>query len=190
MTTSKRRYITSIEVDRLLMAAKKSSHGVRDYCLLLMCFIHGCRVSELRSLRCSDIDARKGTIFISRLKNGLSTQQPISDRERIAIKKWLLVRMNMIGADSDWLFISSRGSQFTRQQIYRLVKSYGLKAKLLVSIHPHMLRHACGFALADQGLDTRLIQDYLGHRNIRYTVHYTASNASRFHRAWKDSQFK
>ncbi|OTA14182.1 FotT [Xenorhabdus beddingii] len=47
-----------------------------------------------------------------------------------------------------------------------------------------MLRHACGYALADNGVDTRLIQDYLGHRNIRHTVRYTASNAGRFETIW------
>ncbi|HFV9295705.1 TPA: tyrosine-type recombinase/integrase, partial [Serratia fonticola] len=51
---------------------------------------------------------------------------------------------------------------------------------LNVSVHPHMLRHSCGYALADDGIDTRLIQDYLGHRNIQNTVIYTASNAKRF----------
>jgi type 1 fimbriae regulatory protein FimB len=51
--------------------------------------------------------------------------------------------------------------------------------------HPHMLRHACGFALADQGADTRLIQDYLGHRNIQHTVKYTATNPARFEKLWR-----
>ncbi|MCM4604482.1 tyrosine-type recombinase/integrase, partial [Escherichia coli] len=53
------------------------------------------------------------------------------------------------------------------------------------AVHPHMLRHACGFALADNGVDTRLLQDYLGHRNIQHTVRYTASNAARFKGVWK-----
>ncbi|EIM8216809.1 tyrosine-type recombinase/integrase, partial [Escherichia coli] len=56
--------------------------------------------------------------------------------------------------------------------------------------HPHMLRHACGFALADNGVDTRLLQDYLGHRNIQHTVRYTASNAARFKGVWKKSLVK
>ena len=51
--------------------------------------------------------------------------------------------------------------------------------------HPHMLRHACGFALADQGADTQLIQDYLGHRNIQHTVRYTATNPARFEGLWR-----
>ncbi len=64
---------------------------------------------------------------------------------------------------------------------YRVLR--GL-AGLPLEIHPHMLRHSCGFALANMGIDTRLIQDYLGHRNIRHTVWYTASNAGRFYGIW------
>lgn len=65
-----------------------------------------------------------------------------------------------------------------------LQKCSGLAA-LPLRAHPHMLRHACGFALADQCADTRLIQDYLGHRNIQHTVKYTATNPARFQRLWQ-----
>jgi type 1 fimbriae regulatory protein FimB len=54
-----------------------------------------------------------------------------------------------------------------------------------VAVHPHKLRHACGFGLADLGADTRLIQDYLGHRNIQHTVCYTATNPARFEELWR-----
>jgi len=63
-----------------------------------------------------------------------------------------------------------------------MIGRYGELAGLSVDARPHMLRHACGFALADQGADTRLIQDYLGHRNIQHTVRYTATNPARFER--------
>jgi len=66
-----------------------------------------------------------------------------------------------------------------------LLKKYSIVAGLSVLAHPHMLRHACGYALADQGADTRLIQDYLGHRNIQHTVRNTASNPARFARLWR-----
>ncbi|HHA2250326.1 TPA: tyrosine-type recombinase/integrase, partial [Enterobacter ludwigii] len=80
---------------------------------------------------------------------------------------------------------SRRGGPLTRQRIYNLIQELGEKAGLSLCSHPHMLRHACGFALADRGIDTRLIQDYLGHRNIRHTVRYTASNAERFEGVWR-----
>jgi type 1 fimbriae regulatory protein FimB len=66
-----------------------------------------------------------------------------------------------------------------------MIRDYGRNAGLSVASHPHMLRHACGYALADQGADTRLIQDYLGHRNIQHTVQYTATNPARFERLWR-----
>ena len=66
-----------------------------------------------------------------------------------------------------------------------LIRDYGRLTGLPVEAHPHMLCHACGFALAYQGADTRLIQDYLGHRNIQHTVRYTATNPARFERLWR-----
>ena len=59
------------------------------------------------------------------------------------------------------------------------------RAGLPLPVYPHMLRHACGYALADQGADTRPIQDCLGHRNIQHAVRYTAANPARFERLWR-----
>lgn len=64
------------------------------------------------------------------------------------------------------------------------LRKYDEKARLPVAVHAHMLRHACGIALADQGADTRLIQDYLGHRNIQHTLRYTATNPASFEKLW------
>jgi len=86
---------------------------------------------------------------------------------------------------TDDLFISERGNQLNRRTAWQMIRQYGREAGLLVEAHPHMLRHACGFALADQGADTRLIQDYLGHRNIQHTVRYTATNPIRFEKLWR-----
>ena len=68
---------------------------------------------------------------------------------------------------TDAFFISERRGPLSRKTAWAMIRDYGELAGLSVDAHPHMLRHACGFALADQGADTRLIQDYLGHRNIR-----------------------
>ena len=83
------------------------------------------------------------------------------------------------------LFISERRTALSRQMAWVIIRDYELAAELGVASHPHMLRHACGYALADQGADTRLIQDYLGHRNIQHTVMYTATNPARFERLWR-----
>jgi len=72
----------------------------------------------------------------------------------------------------------------TRQAFNYICAEVGRRAKLPVKVHPHMLRHTCGFALANKGRDTRLIQDYLGHRNITHTQIYTRTAAVRFERLW------
>lgn len=183
--SSTRRYLTQSEVGLLLEAARTGAHAERDYCLIYMSFIHGFRVSEARYLRLSNIDLKEGTLYIHRLKQGFSTTHPMLRDEIRAVKAWLRVRATMAGAESDWLFLSRNGVPLSRQRIYTLIQRLGKRAGLSLCSHPHMLRHACGFALADRGVDTRLIQDYLGHRNIRHTVRYTASNAERFEGVWR-----
>ena len=107
-----------------------------------------------------------------------------------ALKNWLDIRKTYPHADSEWLFLSRKGNPLSRQQFYQIISSSGGTAGLTIEIHPHMLRHSCGFALANMGIDTRLIQDYLGHRNIRHTVWYTASNAGRFYGIWDNVKEK
>lgn len=175
-----RKYLNHNEVSLLKSGIHDGLNTVRDICMITMCYFHGFRASELCNLRLGDVEIEEKRVFIHRLKNGFSVQHPLQDEEIILLDKWLSIRENYKNATSPYLFLSRRGGRLSRQQIYRLVRKYGEVAGLDVPTHPHMLRHACGFKLADNGLDTRLIQDYLGHRNIQHTVHYTASNASRF----------
>lgn len=183
---NQRKHLTQSEVGRLLTCAKKSKNPERDYCLVYMTFIHGFRVSEVCQLRLSDMDLVAKSLFIRRIKNGFSTNHPLLESEIKAIHAWLKVRQVKPDTESEWLFVSRQGGQITRQRVYQLISQFGEQAGLSVTPHPHMLRHACGFALADRGIDTRLIQDYLGHRNIRHTVRYTASNAERFEGVWHE----
>lgn len=169
----------------LLKSTKRNYIPERDYCLILLCFLHGFRASEICSLRKTDIDLVDDVIYINRLKKGFSTVQPLLKFEKEVIRKWILKRDELIGAETDWLFISKKGLKLSRQQFYRIINKAGKHAGIKFTVHPHMLRHACGFALADRGIDTRLIQDYLGHRNIRHTVWYTASNSKRFYGIWE-----
>lgn len=181
---SQRKYLTQSEVERLLQQALAGGNAERDYCLIYMSFIHGFRVSEVCHLRLSDLDLRGHSLYIRRIKSGFSTSHPLLKDELRAIRAWLAVRAGLPGADSDWVFLSRQGNALTRQRVYQIISQLGQAADISVVPHPHMLRHACGFALADRGIDTRLIQDYLGHKNIRHTVRYTASNAERFEGVW------
>ncbi|QZY66581.1 tyrosine-type recombinase/integrase (plasmid) [Providencia rettgeri] len=179
-----RKFITRTEIEALLNATKQGRYPERDYCLLLMGFLHGFRVSELRYLSISDINFTENTLYVRRLKGGLSTTQPLDPLEIEAIHAWLEKRQSFAAAEDPWLFLSQKHQPLSRSQIFRLMEKYGELAELGVKVHPHMLRHACGYALADLGRDTRLIQDYLGHRNILHTVIYTASNPARFNGIW------
>lgn len=189
---SMRKYITQNEWRAFFNAINSSSSHIRDKPMFLMAYQHGLRVSELTGIRISDLDLQDKTVYIKRLKNGFSTIHPLQNYTIELIKKWLVYRnkQKALNECNDWLFISNKGSRLSRQWIYKLGQKYSRVAGLQISFHPHMLRHACGYALADQGLDTRLIQDYLGHKNIHHTVHYTASNAARFSQVWCNLQGK
>lgn len=181
-----RKYITHSEWKLLFSAINGTRNEARDKALLQMAYIHGLRVSELVDLRLGDFDMTEKIVFIRRLKNGLSTFHPLQPETIELLQRWMQVRKTYAkGSHEDYLFLSTHGKKISRQWVYKLCARYSQRAGLKVKVHPHMLRHACGYALANQGLDTRLIQDYLGHRNIHHTVLYTASNPRRFQRAWQ-----
>lgn len=183
---TRRRYLTYHEVCNMMNAVRSGSSGARDYCLILLGFRHGMRISELLGLRYQDMDLQAGRINVQRLKNGFSTIHPLMPDELQAIHNWTRVRSTWRGGSStDAVFLSRKGGALSRQQAYRIIRDAGEQADIATSTTPHMLRHACGYELAERGADTRLIQDYLGHRNIRHTVRYTASNAARFIGLWE-----
>ncbi len=177
-------FLTESEMKKFLGAARKTRHGIRDHCLMLMAFRHGLRVSELIDIRLKDLDLDSARIYVRRLKGSLSTHQPIEGDELRAIRAWLKVRENYPNSSANYLFLSERGP-LTRQAVNYLTKQIGNHAKLGFNVNPHMLRHSTGFYLANKGFDTRLIQDYLGHRNITHTVRYTRTAAHRFEGLWR-----
>ena len=99
--------------------------------------------------------------------------------------KLLLTERAKMKPEMDAFFISERRIPLSRKTAWVAIRAYDRQAGLSVEAHRLMLRHACGFALADQGADTRLIQDYLGHRNIQHTVMDTATNPARCERLWR-----
>ena len=193
-----RKHLTLLEVDRLLAATKDNPRtGLRDRCLILLMFRHGLRVTEACAMRVDQVDLESRILQVQRLSGGLSTTQPLRTEEIRLLKGWMAERERWLrqwrrkeggtGAalDRHALFLSARGTALSRKTFWALLRRYGELAELSLPPHPHMLRHACGFALADQGADTRLIQDYLGHRNIQHTVRYTATNPVRFEKLWR-----
>jgi len=172
-------FLSDDEIKTLLNASKKTRYPKRNYLLLLMMYRHGLRVSEAVNLKKSDVNLKESRLWISRLKNGLSVEHPISGDELRAIKRYLNSRNDSL----PWLFSNERGLPLTRQAVNYIVKVVSKKAKL-ENIHPHTLRHSCGFYLANKGYDLRLIQDYLGHRDPKHTALYTRVISKRFEKLW------
>ena len=176
-----REYLTEAEVERLIAAARKNRWGHRDATMILVAYRHGLRVSELIDLRWDQVEFRTGSLHVRRVKQGTPSTHPIPGDDLRALRR--LQREQ--GPKSSFVFTSERGSPFTTAGFARMVERAGIEAKLGFKAHPHMLRHACGYALANRGHDTRALQAYLGHRNIQHTVRYTELSPTRFRDFWR-----
>lgn len=175
-----REYLRSDEVDLLLKAASKTGrHRQRDRALILLMYRHGLRASEAARLRWHQIDWKLCQIHVNRQKNGRSSVQPLGGDELRLLR--VLQRQY---PDHPFLFVSELGAPLSERSIHRIVQRMGETAKLGFPIHPHMLRHGCGYYLAAKGTDTRTIQDYLGHQQIQHTVKYTELAPGRFEGLW------
>jgi integrase len=176
-----REYLTDAEVARLTEAAKDNRYGHRDATMILVAYRHGFRAVELTDLRWDQIDFSRATLAVRRAKRGTPSTHPLQGDEMRALRK--LQREQE--PKSPFVFTSERGSPFTTAGFARLVERAGAAAGFKFKAHPHMLRHACGFALANKGHDTRALQAYLGHRNIQHTVRYTELSPDRFKDFWR-----
>ncbi len=179
-----REHLTQGEVDKLIEAAKGNRQGHRDATMILIAFRHGLRASELIDLRWDQVDFNGAVLHVRRVKAGTPATHPLTGAELRALRR--LQRE----ASSPFVFVSERGSPFTVSGFRRMVERAA--SGLDIKAHPHMLRHASGFKLANDGVDTRALQAYLGHKNIQHTVRYTelAPRGSRGFgeaRAWQRS---
>ncbi len=178
-----REYLTEEEVGRLLLAAQGvGRHRHRDATLIMLAYRHGLRVTELVNLRWDQIDLDQALLHVRRVKRGKPSVHPLRRTELQALR----TLQAGTAADRQYVFTSERGRPLTTDAIRKIVARAGREAGLPFSIHPHMLRHACGYKLAQAGQDTRAIQDYLGHQNIQHTVRYTHLSSERFRDFWSD----
>ena len=177
-----REYLTEQEVDLLIGAAKKTGrHGHRDATLILLAYRHGLRVTELVSLRWEQIDLKHGLLHVNRVKNGTASTHPIRGPEIRALRK-----LQRDYPETPYVFVTERKGPLTTSTVRKMITRAGDKTSVPFPVHPHMLRHACGFKLANDGHDTRAVQHYLGHKNIQHTVKYTELTSKRFDKFWSD----
>lgn len=141
---------------------------------------HGLRATEASQLRWNDVDIKAGRMHINRLKKGNPSTHPIYGDELKALRQLEKNRK------SSFVFESERGTHITDSGIRQIIVQLGNLAGFDFPLHPHMLRHSCGYYLANKGCDTRLIQDWLGHKNINCTVIYTRLSPNRFEGIFDD----
>lgn len=176
-----REHLTPAEVHRLIEAAKANRQGHRDSTMVLICFRHGLRGAEITDLRWDQIDFSGAVMHVRRVKNGTPATHPLTGTEMRALR-----RLQREAPQSPFVFVSERGAPFSVSGFRRMIERAADSAKLEIKAHPHMLRHACGYALANRGVDTRTLQAYLGHRNISNTVRYAELAPGRFKGLWSD----
>jgi integrase len=176
-----REYLTPAEIEKLTKEARKGRWGHRDATLILIAYRHGLRAIELCDLEWSQVTFdRNAVLHVRRAKSGTPSVHPLRGDEVRALRE--LQRQTT----SNFVFETERGGPFTTDAVNRLVKRIGERATLAFPIHVHMLRHACGFALAGKGVDTRALSHYLGHRSLQSSERYTQQSAARFKDFWRD----
>jgi site-specific recombinase XerD len=182
VTRRSREYLTAEEVDMLMRAARRPGHyGQRNATLILLMYRHGLRVAEVIRLQWAMLDLKAALLHVRRVKNGLAALHPLRGTELRALR-----HLQHTYAGMAYVFVSERGGPLTARTVHHIVAEAGRAAGFAFPVHPHMLRHACGFYLANKGVDTRALQQYLGHRNIQHTVRYTELTAQHFQNFWED----
>lgn len=177
-----REFLSPAEVERLVEAAQKvGRHGHRDGTMILIAYRHALRVSELTALRWDQVNLAQGLLHVRRRKNGNPSTHPLHGPELRALR-----RLQRDYPNSPYIFTGERKGPLTDSTVRKMVARAGISAGLDFPIHPHMLRHAAGYKLANDGQDTRAIQHYLGHKNISHTVRYTELSPERFKDFWQD----
>jgi len=171
---AERRYLRPDEANRLIEAAgQRGRYPFRDRTLVRLIYRHGLRASEAVNLRWSQLDLENGTIHVARVKGSKDSTHTMGRDELRDLRR---LRRDVTGL---YVFETERGGPLSVDALQYVVREAGRLAGLDLEVHPHMLRHAAGYCLANEGVDTRLIQEFLGHRDIRHTVRYTELSARR-----------
>jgi type 1 fimbriae regulatory protein FimE len=181
-TRRPREYLTVKEVTKLMDGAREHGrYGHRDATMILIAYRHGLRAAEACALHWDQVDLGRGLLHVRRIKNGMSSVHPMGGTEIRALRR--LMREQ---PESRHVFLTERRSPMTTAGFRKMMGRISEQARFPFPVHPHMLRHACGYKLANDGQDTRAVQHYLGHKNIQHTVRYTELSPERFKSFWED----
>ena len=175
-----REYLTEAETERLMDAARKGRWGHRDATLILLMVRHGLRVTEAVDLKWDQFDLGKGHLHVRRLKNGIASVHPLQGDELRALRRLHKEQE----PKSAFVFTSERGAPMSRFNVNKMVAKAGETAGIR-NCHPHQLRHACGHLLADAGHDTRRLQLWMGHSDIKHSARYSELSARPFRDFWR-----
>jgi Phage integrase family len=139
-----REYLTEAEIERLMAAARKSSrYGHRNATMILLGYRHGLRASELCDLSWSQVELNTGRLHVRRAKNGSPSVHPLQGDEIRALR-----RLQREQGPSSYIFMTERDGPMTPKAFHALFGRIGVRAGMPFPVHPHMLRHGCGYALA------------------------------------------
>jgi integrase len=177
-------HLSRAQVDALIETARRTGRkGDRDALIIRTSFVHGLRVTEACRLLIEQFDFRDETVRMLRVKRGKNTTHHLEAKDLKAIRAHIGDRRN------GPVFLNERGTAFDESSLHKIVSRAGKEAVdksgepyFNFPVHFHMLRHACGYRMNDQGIPIRVIQDWLGHRNIRHTEQYTANSPEAFKR--------
>ena len=172
--------VTHGELDRLFAALKGNRHGHRDYMIALVTFLHGLRVSELIDLRWDDVDWRKGTIAIRRLKGSIDGTHYLERDEAIGLK-----RLQREQEPKRPTLHQRTGGGLLAVSINKLIGTAGQNAKITWPVHPHCLRHTTGTMQANGGMDAWRLSKLMGHASIANTTKYVRMSPEPLKDAWR-----
>ena len=178
-----RKYLLPAEIDLLMAEARKGSRWAhRDATMILIGYRHGLRAAELCDLQWHQVELNGGRLHVHRRKNGTPSVHTMQGDEIRALRR---LQREQGGGGEAYVFVSERGGPMTPKAFHALFNRIGRRSAMPFEIHPHQLRHGCGYALANAGHDTRAIQAWLGHKNIQHTVRYTELAPNRFRNFWR-----
>ena len=182
----KRNYITEEEFTLLITSKVKTKREserrvLRYKAILSLLYYHGLRKMELCNLKWENLNlsTSPNNIFIQRAKNGRSGSHPLVRGEGT-----LLSSLKEMSVGNEYVIENPSGGKLSRESIDKFFQTINKKSILPFNIHPHMLRHGCGYYLANKDVNLRRIQDYLGHTCISSTVIYTTLSSKKFVGLW------